>query len=157
MAEPVWHDLGPIDTLAAKPLQQIVIGRTRIALSHHRGEFGAISGACNHVGGPLGDGQLDGDYVVCPWHHWKYHRQTGNGEPGYEAEAVPRFELKQEDGHLWVNLEAVTKRRCFPTNRTRWPVRSSGNPALGWSASRPPRWTPPTRASRPPNTCSRPP
>ncbi|MGE0440179.1 MAG: Rieske 2Fe-2S domain-containing protein [Gemmatimonadales bacterium] len=114
MADPVWHDLGPIEQLAAKPLQQIVVGRTRIALSHHRGEFGAISGACNHVGGPLGDGQLDGDYVVCPWHHWKYHRQTGNGEPGYEAEAVPRFELRQEDGHLWVNLEAVTKRTRLP-------------------------------------------
>jgi multimeric flavodoxin WrbA len=74
------------------------------------GRFAAISGACNHVGGPLGDGRLDGEYVVCPWHNWKYHRATGEGEPGYEAERVPRYDVKVEAGHLWVNLEAATKR-----------------------------------------------
>ncbi len=114
MTEPLWHDLGPVDGLAATPLQQITVGRTRIALSHCNGAFGAISGACNHVGGPLGDGRLDGEYVVCPWHHWKYHRATGLGEPGYEHEAVPRFETKIDTGHLWINLEPVTKRQRIP-------------------------------------------
>ena len=114
MNEPQWHDLGPVDDLAARPLQQITVGRTRIALSHHDGVFGAISGACNHVGGPLGDGSLDGEYVTCPWHHWKYHRTTGLGEPGYEHEAVPRFDTKIEAGRLWINLEPVTKRQRIP-------------------------------------------
>ncbi|MEO8450477.1 MAG: Rieske 2Fe-2S domain-containing protein [Gemmatimonadota bacterium] len=107
---PDWHDLGPADAFAEKPLHQIQVGRTRIALSYANGSFAAISGACNHVGGPLGDGTLEGDYVVCPWHHWKYHRRTGEGEPGYEAEQVPRHETKVEGGRLWVDLEAVTKR-----------------------------------------------
>ena len=111
---PTWHDLGPVDTLAGKPLQQIVIGRTRIALSCVKGDFSAISGACNHVGGPLGDGRLDGEYVVCPWHNWKYNRRTGEGEPGYEAERVPRFDVKVEDGRLWVDLDAATKRNNLP-------------------------------------------
>ena len=114
MTEPQWHDLGPIDALKSRQLQHVTVGRTRIALSYQRGEFGAISGACNHVGGPLGEGRLDGDYIVCPWHNWKYHRATGHGEPGFETEAVPRFELKTEGDNLWVNLEAVTKRTRLP-------------------------------------------
>ena len=114
MTESTWHDLGLAQALAAQELQQIVVGRTRIALSYRNGTFAAISGACNHVGGPLGDGRLDGEYVVCPWHHWKYHRTTGEGEPGYEQEAVPRFETRLEAGHLWVNLEAATKRQRIP-------------------------------------------
>jgi nitrite reductase/ring-hydroxylating ferredoxin subunit/multimeric flavodoxin WrbA len=114
MADSQWHDLGPAAELAQKPLQQIVVGRTRIALSYRDGEFAAISGACNHVGGPLGDGRLDGEYVVCPWHNWKYHRATGRGEPGYEDEAVPRFNLRTENGHLFVDLEAATKRTRLP-------------------------------------------
>lgn len=114
MSEPRWHDLGPIADLARKPLQQVAVGRTRIALGYRNGEFGAISGACNHAGGPLGDGRLDEDYVICPWHNWKYHFQTGLGEPGYEDERVPRFEVKQEGGHLWVNLEPVTTRNRLP-------------------------------------------
>ncbi len=114
MADSEWHLLGSVDELAKKPLQQITVGRTRIALSHRDGAFGAISGACNHVGGPLGDGRLDGDYVVCPWHNWKYHFQTGQGEPGYEAECVPRFSLRIENGQLLVDLQAATKRNRIP-------------------------------------------
>jgi multimeric flavodoxin WrbA/nitrite reductase/ring-hydroxylating ferredoxin subunit len=114
MPDPRWHDLGPVEELARKPLQQITIGRTRIALSHRDGEFAAISGACNHVGGPLGDGRLDGDYIVCPWHNWKYHRATGRGEPGYEDEAVPRYALRTEAGRLLIDLEPATKRTRLP-------------------------------------------
>jgi nitrite reductase/ring-hydroxylating ferredoxin subunit len=47
----------------------VVLGRTTIALTYKGGLFSAISGVCNHVGGPLGEGTLDGDYVVCPWYY----------------------------------------------------------------------------------------
>jgi phenylpropionate dioxygenase-like ring-hydroxylating dioxygenase large terminal subunit len=32
-------------------------------------DLGAVAGACNHVGGPLGQGRLHGEHVVCPWHN----------------------------------------------------------------------------------------
>jgi nitrite reductase/ring-hydroxylating ferredoxin subunit/multimeric flavodoxin WrbA len=114
MAEPRWHDLGPLTHLSERPLQQITVDRTRIALSYRDGRFAAISGACNHAGGPLGDGRLDGEYIVCPWHNWKYHHQTGAGEPGYEDERVPSFALEVRDDHLWVNLEPATPRHRLP-------------------------------------------
>ena len=73
---------------------KVRIGRAKIALAYKDGAFGAISGVCNHVGGPLGRGRLDGDYVVCPWHNWKFHRATGLGEPGYEDDAVPSHAIR---------------------------------------------------------------
>ena len=109
-----WHDLGPVAELAQRPLQQIVVGRHRLAVTHHDGVFGVISGACNHTGGPLGDGRLDGEYVVCPWHNWKFHCRTGVGEPGYEEDCVPAYETKIEDGRLHVDLSSATKRRKKP-------------------------------------------
>ena len=109
-AQAEWHDLGEIEPLKAPSLRQISIGRTRIALSYIDGKFGAVSGVCNHVGGPLGEGQCEGDYIVCPWHHYKYHRVTGEGEPGYEADRIPRYELKEENGHLFLNMKAITTR-----------------------------------------------
>jgi nitrite reductase/ring-hydroxylating ferredoxin subunit/multimeric flavodoxin WrbA len=105
-----WHDLGPIEELARRPLQQLVVGRTRLAVTHLNGTFAVVSGACNHAGGPLGEGHLEGDYIVCPWHNYKFHHVTGEGEPGYESDRVPRFDSKVEDGRLLVNLEAATKR-----------------------------------------------
>ena len=58
-------------------------------MSFKDGTFGVVSNVCNHVGGPLGEGRLDGDYIVCPWHNWKFHRCSGVGEPGFEADRVP--------------------------------------------------------------------
>lgn len=135
MPESRWHDLGPVEELRQTPLRQLVVERARIALSYSKGSFGAISGACNHAGGPLGEGRLDGEYITCPWHNWKYHRVGGQGEPGYEDEAVPRHDVKVEAGRVLVNLEAATKRHRIPhephplarkVERTDGPIRVVG-------------------------------
>jgi nitrite reductase/ring-hydroxylating ferredoxin subunit/multimeric flavodoxin WrbA len=114
MSEAKWQDLGPVEELKKQNLQEIKLGKTKIALSYSGGKFGAISGVCNHAGGPLGQGHLDGEYVVCPWHHYKFHCQSGFGEPGYEADRVPQYQLKEENGHLFVDLNAVTTRNHLP-------------------------------------------
>src|SRR5690349_15330291 len=104
-ADHEWVDLGDIAELDARfqanPLQEFTVGSTKLAVSRQNGTYGAVSGVCNHLGGPLGKGTLDGDYVVCPWHYWKFHRLTGQGEPGYEADCVPQHAIKVEKGRLW--------------------------------------------------------
>lgn len=111
---PEWLDLGPAEELSKKPLQTVISGRNRFAVSFANGTFGVISGICNHAGGPLGDGRLDGDYVVCPWHNWKFHARTGEGEPGFEEDRVPRYESRVENGRLMVDVESATKRHKKP-------------------------------------------
>jgi len=110
-ALPDWVDVGAAAELSAKSLQQVLLGgRVRIALSCVDGAFSAISGVCNHAGGPLGEGRLEGDYVVCPWHYWKFHRATGKGEPGYEADCVPAHEVKVEHGRVLVASKPCSAR-----------------------------------------------
>jgi nitrite reductase (NADH) small subunit len=50
---------------------------TTIALANVDGKFHAINNVCLHRGGPLGEGELEGNAVVCPWHGWKYDMTTG--------------------------------------------------------------------------------
>lgn len=109
-----WISLGTIDELKHKQLQQVVAGDTKIALSYLNGKFHAISGVCNHAGGPLGEGSFKGEYVMCPWHNWTFHRETGEGEPGYEGDCVPRYDLKEENGQLFVDLNSATARKRLP-------------------------------------------
>ncbi|HSF08167.1 MAG TPA: NAD(P)H-dependent oxidoreductase, partial [Nitrospirales bacterium] len=73
-------------------------------------QFGAINGTCNHVGGPLGEGTLEGEYVVCPWHYWKFHYRTGKGEPGYVEDAVPAYDVKVENGRVLIRSTPISKR-----------------------------------------------
>jgi len=135
MTDEQWHDAGDAAELAGTPLRQITLGRTRIALSCVGGAFGAVHGACNHVGGPLGQGTLDGDYIVCPWHNWKFHRVTGEGEPGFEEDRVPRFAVKVENGRVLISGAPVSGRNKVahaphpldrPTRREPGPLRVAG-------------------------------
>lgn len=105
-----WVNLGTVIDLEKKQVQSIDVGHTKIALTFIDGKFHAISGVCNHVGGPLGEGVLEGEYLVCPWHYYKFHHKTGEGEPGFEADKVPAFKLKTEGNQLFVDLDSATQR-----------------------------------------------
>ena len=109
-----WIDVGAASELGAAPLRKIQVGTVPVALSCVGGEFGAVSHVCNHAGGPLGEGRLDGNYVVCPWHHWKFHRRTGEGEPGFESDRVPSHGVKVEGGRVLVTARPVTPRHKNP-------------------------------------------
>ncbi|MEW6451131.1 MAG: Rieske 2Fe-2S domain-containing protein [Pseudomonadota bacterium] len=109
-----WVDIGSTDELSKKPVSKVLSKTRELAVSFKDGTFGVISNACNHVGGPLGEGRLDGEYINCPWHNWKFHRCTGLGEPGFEEDAVPAYPVKVEGGRVLVNLAAGTKRTRKP-------------------------------------------
>ena len=132
-----WVDAGSMAELQRKTLQQLELGKVRIALTYKDGEFSAVSGVCNHVGGPLGEGRLDGDYVTCPWHYWKFHCRTGLGEPGFEEDAVPRHDVKVETGACSSILFPRRSAAASRMSRTRWRARSCVRTGpFAWSASR---------------------
>jgi multimeric flavodoxin WrbA/nitrite reductase/ring-hydroxylating ferredoxin subunit len=106
-----WHDVGDAADLAATPLQQIQVHGTKMALSCVDDVFGAIHGSCNHAGGPLGQGTLEGDYVVCPWHQWRFHRTLGHGERGFEQDVVPAYRVRVRAGRVQVSVTPHVKRR----------------------------------------------
>jgi multimeric flavodoxin WrbA/nitrite reductase/ring-hydroxylating ferredoxin subunit len=115
--------------LSATGLRELRLGGTNIALSCVKGVFGAVSNVCNHVGGPLGQGRLDGEYLSCPWHEYKFHRCTGAGEPGYEADRVPSHAVKIESGRVFISAQPVTSRGRIPHKPhplARSPARADG-------------------------------
>ena len=63
----------------------------RIALFHVEGAFSAIDNTCPHRGGPLGEGELTGEIVTCPWHGAALQRQDrrGDGPAGPSRGAEP--------------------------------------------------------------------
>ena len=55
----------------------VVGGRTIAIFNVGDGRFLAVDNTCPHRGGPLADGILSGDAVVCPLHAWKIDLHTG--------------------------------------------------------------------------------
>lgn len=67
------------------------------------GTFRVIDNTCKHRGGPLGEGELEGDTVTCPWHGWQYNVKTGAclTKDGIKMDC---FEVKVEGGDVKIAL-----------------------------------------------------
>jgi len=62
-----------------------------LALFNVGGTFYALDNTCLHRGGPVGEGDLDGTIVTCPWHGFQYDVTTGRNvfDPEVGLETFP--------------------------------------------------------------------
>jgi nitrite reductase (NADH) small subunit/3-phenylpropionate/trans-cinnamate dioxygenase ferredoxin subunit len=72
-----------------------------VAIFNVEGNFYAIDNTCLHRGGPLGEGELDGQTVTCPWHGWRYDVTTGVNDMN-SAVAVAKYPIKVEGEDILV-------------------------------------------------------
>ncbi|HEV2719758.1 MAG TPA: nitrite reductase small subunit NirD [Thermoanaerobaculia bacterium] len=79
-----------------------VEGRT-VALYHTARGFFASDNVCPHRGGPLAEGDVIGDEIVCPWHAWSFDVATGRC-PGNEEFCVTTHEVRTEGERVLVRL-----------------------------------------------------
>ena len=74
-----------------------------IALFNVGGAIHAIHNTCLHRGGPLGQGELEGTTVTCPWHGWQYDVTTGNNMRNQTVK-VASFPVKVDGSDVLVEL-----------------------------------------------------
>ena len=56
---------------------RVQVGERELALFNIGGQYYALDGQCPHRGGPLGEGELEGCLLTCPWHAWQFDVRTG--------------------------------------------------------------------------------
>jgi nitrite reductase (NADH) small subunit len=76
-----------------------------IALFNVDGTFYAIHDTCSHRGGPLGEGELHGAIVTCPWHGATFDVQTGavTGPPARAS--VLSFRVRVDGSDVLVEMD----------------------------------------------------
>jgi nitrite reductase (NADH) small subunit len=75
-----WHDAGALAGLPAGELRTLELAGRRLVLGRARDGFFAIGAECPHAAGELGEGMLDGDYLICPVHAYGFHVRAGTCE-----------------------------------------------------------------------------
>lgn len=70
-----------------------------LALFNLNGSFYALDNRCTHVGGPLGQGRVEGTIVICPWHGSRFEITTGNvvGPPARRPVATYPVTVEGDD------------------------------------------------------------
>jgi len=66
-----------VSELAPGTAKMVEVMGKAIALFNVGGAIYATDNTCLHQGGPLGEGELMGEVVICPWHQWEYNVRTG--------------------------------------------------------------------------------
>ena len=97
-----WHPLGAEDDFAAGKLRTLRIAGRCLAVGRSESGVFAVDDSCPHAGASLGEGLLDGDFVVCPLHAFAYDVRTGDCED--DLTGVEVFEVRSQDGRLEVKL-----------------------------------------------------
>lgn len=80
----------------------VFLAGDRVAIFLYDGKVSAISNACAHQNGPLGEGRVIDGLVTCPWHGYQYDPASGASPPPFE-EKVPTFNLKVREGQVWLH------------------------------------------------------
>jgi nitrite reductase/ring-hydroxylating ferredoxin subunit len=81
------------------------VGGQTLAVFNVDGQFYAIANACLHRGGPLGEGELEGPVVTCPWHAWRWDVTSG-ANVNNPAIKVACFPVSVDNGQIFVELPA---------------------------------------------------
>jgi nitrite reductase/ring-hydroxylating ferredoxin subunit len=76
-------------------------GGRLLALFNVDGTFYALDNTCLHRGGPVGEGDLEGRVVTCPWHGFQYDVTTGRNVFDSEV-GLETFPVRVTDGDVEV-------------------------------------------------------
>lgn len=106
------HDMnGWVDVCDAGEIVQgfakvkILPGGFRVAVFNQGGKLSAISNACAHQNGPLGEGKVIDCLVTCPWHGFQYDVTNGRSPPPF-TEMVPTYNIRLNGTVVQVHRDA---------------------------------------------------
>ncbi len=91
-----------VDRIAEKCATVISLSGERVAVFRYDGKVSAISNACQHQNGPLGEGRIIDGCVTCPWHGYQYQPESGAAPPPFK-EKIPTFRVKIVKGSVFVD------------------------------------------------------
>lgn len=60
--------VGQLNDFPSGSMKKISVAGDDVLLANVEGKLYAIGNTCTHRGGPLDEGELEGNIVTCPWH-----------------------------------------------------------------------------------------
>src|SRR5579884_82430 len=84
-----------------KPTRAVHNG-TPILLVRRENHLFALAETCSHFSGPLSEGKLEGDSIVCPWHNSRFALEDGRVLDGPAVHPQPCLEARVRHGQIEV-------------------------------------------------------
>ena len=116
MSQTAWIRVSPRESIPLREGRAVTIGDRELAIFNLGDRFLAVDGRCPHRGGPLCDGIVAGETVVCPLHAWKINLRRGDVErPVNTTACVHTYPTRVEEGIVMVQVGAADTGRAADT------------------------------------------
>ncbi|MEM7696408.1 MAG: Rieske (2Fe-2S) protein [Pseudomonadota bacterium] len=80
-------------------------GDERAAVFRNGAALSAVSNACAHQNGPLGEGRIIDGCITCPWHGFQYRPEDGRS-PAPFTERIPTYNLRLDGARVLLDTRA---------------------------------------------------
>ena len=91
------------DEIPAGTIREFQVDGLTVAIANVGDKFYAVNNTCLHRGGPLGEGELHGVAVTCPWHGWSFDVTTGKVSHN-QAAGVPSYPVEVRGEEIFVDI-----------------------------------------------------
>ena len=116
MSDHRWIRITAVGNLPLREGRAVAVGDRELALFNLGSSILATDNRCPHQGGPLCDGIVTGESVICPLHAWKISLASGTVErpPHGKDHCVATYPTRVEDGIVLVRLQVDRARGSSP-------------------------------------------
>jgi len=83
---------------------RVVVDGTEVLLCNAGGTVYAVEDVCTHDGGPLDQGELEGERIVCPRHGATFDVRTGEALTLPAIMPLPTYTVRLEGDDIYVDL-----------------------------------------------------
>ena len=97
------HRVAKLSEIAPGSTRRVLVDSMGILLCNAGGQIYAIEDVCTHDGGPLDQGELEGECIVCPRHGATFDVRTGDALTLPAVVPVMTFPVSIEGDDVFVD------------------------------------------------------
>jgi nitrite reductase/ring-hydroxylating ferredoxin subunit len=100
---PEFKKVSTVQEIAPGHGKVVDVDGNSVAIWNISGNFFAFQNVCPHRGGPVGEGEIEGNVITCPWHGWSFDVTTGASAVN-PAARLTRYDVKVEGSDILVGI-----------------------------------------------------
>ncbi len=110
---PKWIEIGPQNEFPAGGRQRVRPGGVPVVVFNIEGRLTAVLDVCPHAGLPLGEGELRGTVLTCPFHGYAFNVETGHNADFPSPEpALQTFPVRVgQSGKVEIDIQPIKEER----------------------------------------------
>jgi 3-phenylpropionate/trans-cinnamate dioxygenase ferredoxin subunit len=103
-AEVEFVAIAPVDQLPLGERMFVDAGQSQIVIINLAGNLYAIGDVCSHDNGPLGEGEIEENEIICPRHGARFDIRTGKTMGLPALVDIPAYPVRVREGMIEVGL-----------------------------------------------------